>query len=95
MPSPILVDDSNPAVQYKPGWIWDNLVSEVDQTRHGAALDGLTAELGFSGTRVQVVGTLEPTDIRKNHFLDRHHSHSRVSRDTNYVSRVLGSTREP
>ena len=51
MSSPLLVDDSNPAVQYKPGWIWDNLVQpEVDNTRHGAALDGLTAELGFTGT---------------------------------------------
>ena len=47
--SPQLVDDTTPAVQYAPGWIWDQLVDEVDNTRHGAAIAGLTASLGFSG----------------------------------------------
>ena len=54
MPSMVLVDDSDPAVQYSPGWIWDSsgsMLPEVDNTRHGAALDGLTAELGFFGKK--------------------------------------------
>ncbi|KAI0705756.1 hypothetical protein C8T65DRAFT_236271 [Cerioporus squamosus] len=59
---PQLVDDTTPAVQYAPGWIWDQLVDEVDHTRHGAAISGLTASLGFSGTGIQVVGTLGASD---------------------------------
>lgn len=50
MSSPTLIDDSQPAVQYSPGWIWDQLVhDEVDHTRHGAAISNLTASLGFTG----------------------------------------------
>ncbi|KAI1784068.1 hypothetical protein LXA43DRAFT_902334 [Ganoderma leucocontextum] len=62
MSSPTLIDDTNPVVQYAPGWIWDQNVNEVDHTRHGAAIEGLTASLSFYGSGVQVVGTLEPTD---------------------------------
>lgn len=50
MSSPTLVDDTNYVVQYAPGWIWDQFVlGEVDNTRHGAAITGLTASLGFTG----------------------------------------------
>ncbi|RPD67548.1 hypothetical protein L226DRAFT_566241 [Lentinus tigrinus ALCF2SS1-7] len=59
--SPQLVDDSNPAVQYVPGWIWETLVNEVDGTRHGAAETGLSATLAFVGTGIQVIGTLQRT----------------------------------
>ncbi|KAI0691299.1 hypothetical protein C8T65DRAFT_745502 [Cerioporus squamosus] len=61
MSSTQLVDDSNPAVQYVPGWIWETLVNEVDGTRHGAADTGLSATLAFVGTGIQVVGTLQRT----------------------------------
>ena len=47
--SPQLVDDSDPAVQYAPGWEWETLVSEVHGTRHGAAKTGLSATLAFVG----------------------------------------------
>ncbi|OSC96381.1 hypothetical protein PYCCODRAFT_1472668 [Trametes coccinea BRFM310] len=60
--SPDLVDDTNPRVQYQPGWIWDQGVAEVDGTRHGAATSGLECWLSFTGTGVQVVGTLGPSD---------------------------------
>ena len=53
MASPTLIDDSNPVVQYAPGWIWEQLVNEVDHTRHGAAIAGLTASLGFYGEHVR------------------------------------------
>ena len=46
---PQLVDDSNPAVQYAPGWEWETLVNEVHGTRHGAAKTGLSATLAFVG----------------------------------------------
>ncbi len=49
MSDPQLVDDTTHAVQYAPGWIWDQLVDEVDGTRHGAAKEGLKVSLGFSG----------------------------------------------
>ncbi len=49
MSSPELVDDSNSAVQYVPGWLWETLVNEVDGTRHGAAETGLSATLAFVG----------------------------------------------
>ncbi|KAI0758005.1 hypothetical protein C8Q74DRAFT_1360230 [Fomes fomentarius] len=63
MSSPTLVDDTNYVVQYAPGWIWDQFVlGEVDNTRHGAAITGLTASLGFTGIGIDVVGTLEPTE---------------------------------
>ncbi|KAI0737780.1 hypothetical protein C8Q80DRAFT_303726 [Daedaleopsis nitida] len=63
MSSPMLIDDSNTAVQYDPGWIWDQLVhDEVDHTRHGAAITGISTRLGFTGTGIDVIGTLEPTD---------------------------------
>ncbi|KAI0684382.1 hypothetical protein C8Q76DRAFT_804068 [Earliella scabrosa] len=63
MSSPTLIDDSHTAVQYSPGWIWDQLVhDEVDHTRHGAAIPDITVSLGFTGTGIDVVGTLEPTD---------------------------------
>ncbi|KAI0638695.1 hypothetical protein C8Q77DRAFT_1154306 [Trametes polyzona] len=58
----VLVDDTNPRVQYQPGWIWDQGVVEVDATRHGAAIAGLEAWLKFTGTGVRVVGTLGPSD---------------------------------
>ncbi|KAI9059992.1 hypothetical protein FKP32DRAFT_1077927 [Trametes sanguinea] len=58
-----LVDDTNPRVQYQPGWIWDQGVAEVDGTRHGAATPGLECWLSFTGTGVQVVGTLGPSDM--------------------------------
>ena len=45
-----LVDDTNPVVQYVAGWIWEQMVAEVDGTRHGAATAGITASLGFYGT---------------------------------------------
>ncbi|TFK81131.1 hypothetical protein K466DRAFT_667312 [Polyporus arcularius HHB13444] len=61
MSSPELVDDSNSAVQYVPGWLWQTLVNEVDGTRHGAAETGLSATLAFVGTGIQVVGTLQRT----------------------------------
>ncbi|CDO77244.1 hypothetical protein BN946_scf184747.g57 [Trametes cinnabarina] len=56
-----LVDDTNPRVQYQPGWIWDQGVAEVDATRHGAATAGLSCWLSFTGTGVQVLGTLGPS----------------------------------
>ncbi|TFK82973.1 hypothetical protein K466DRAFT_590100 [Polyporus arcularius HHB13444] len=62
MSDPQLVDDTTHAVQYAPGWIWDQLVDEVDGTRHGAAKEGLTVSLGFSGTGIAVVGTLGSSD---------------------------------
>ncbi|TBU22770.1 hypothetical protein BD311DRAFT_822526 [Dichomitus squalens] len=62
MSSPTLIDDTNPIVQYEAGWIWDQNVNEVDGTRHGAGIAGITASLSFAGTGVQVVGTLESSD---------------------------------
>ncbi|KAI0650963.1 hypothetical protein C8Q79DRAFT_1007173 [Trametes meyenii] len=59
--SSALVDDTDPRVQYQPGWIWDQGVAEVDATRHGAGTTGLTAWLTFTGTGVRVVGTLGPS----------------------------------
>ncbi|KAI0364601.1 hypothetical protein BV20DRAFT_1029453 [Pilatotrama ljubarskyi] len=59
--SPQLVDDTNPRVQYQPGWIWDQGVAEVHNTRHGAGKAGLQAWLSFTGTGVEVVGTLGPS----------------------------------
>ncbi|KAH9884956.1 hypothetical protein C8Q73DRAFT_817838 [Cubamyces lactineus] len=61
-PSPTLVDDSDPHVQYLPGWKWEQGVAELDGTRHGAALTGLTCSLAFVGTGIRVVGTLEASD---------------------------------
>ncbi|KAH9939377.1 uncharacterized protein BXZ73DRAFT_99580 [Epithele typhae] len=62
MSSTALVDDYNPSVQYSPNWIaTEQLPTEVDGTRHGAAAAGLTATLSFKGTGIQVVGVLEPT----------------------------------
>ncbi|KAI0638697.1 hypothetical protein C8Q77DRAFT_1244263 [Trametes polyzona] len=60
--SSLLVDDSDPHVQYQPGWIWDQGVAEVDATRHGASTTGLRAWLSFTGTGVRVIGTLGPSD---------------------------------
>ncbi|KAI0355522.1 hypothetical protein OH77DRAFT_1437001 [Trametes cingulata] len=60
--SPQLIDDTNPRVQYQPGWEWDQGVAEVDATRHGALTAGLKAWLSFTGTGVQVVGTLGPSN---------------------------------
>ncbi|KAI0328214.1 hypothetical protein GY45DRAFT_1338297 [Cubamyces sp. BRFM 1775] len=54
-PPPTLVDDSDPHVQYQPGWKWEQGVAELDGTRHGAAITGLTCSLSF-------VGTLEASD---------------------------------
>ncbi|KAI1784067.1 hypothetical protein LXA43DRAFT_248408 [Ganoderma leucocontextum] len=59
-----LVDDSNTAVQYSHNWTWvPNLVPEVDHTRHGVSEAGQTASLTFTGTGIQVFGTLEPSDV--------------------------------
>ncbi|KAI0677767.1 hypothetical protein C8Q78DRAFT_109702 [Trametes maxima] len=59
-----LVDDSNPRVQYQPGWLAVPAgVTEVDGTRHGARTTGLTAWLAFTGTGIQVVGTIEPSGL--------------------------------
>ncbi|PIL25535.1 hypothetical protein GSI_12398 [Ganoderma sinense ZZ0214-1] len=64
MSSPTLIDDSNPAVQYSHNWTWvPNLVPEVDHTRHGVSEAGQTASLAFTGTGIQVFGTLEPSDV--------------------------------
>ncbi|KAI0658694.1 hypothetical protein C8Q70DRAFT_993670 [Cubamyces menziesii] len=60
--SPTLVDDSDPHVQYQPGWKWEQGVAELDGTRHGATLTGLTCSLSFVGTGIRVVGTLEASD---------------------------------
>ncbi|OJT10296.1 hypothetical protein TRAPUB_13164 [Trametes pubescens] len=57
-----LVDDTNPRVQYQPGWIWDQGVAEVDATRHGASIAGIEAWLTFTGTGVRVIGTLGVSD---------------------------------
>ncbi|KAI0774635.1 hypothetical protein BD413DRAFT_301516 [Trametes elegans] len=57
----VLIDDTNPRVQYQSGWTWEQGVSEVDGTRHGAARAGLTASLAFTGTGIQVIGTLGPS----------------------------------
>ncbi|KAI0832932.1 hypothetical protein BC628DRAFT_370362 [Trametes gibbosa] len=62
MSSSLLVDDSDPHVQYQPGWIWDQGVAEVDATRHGASTPGLRAWLSFTGTGVRVIGTLGSSD---------------------------------
>ena len=57
MSSPLLIDDTNPIVQYQPGWIWDQLVDNaVDNTRHGAALANITASLGFTGEHIISLG---------------------------------------
>ncbi|KAI0650964.1 hypothetical protein C8Q79DRAFT_924094 [Trametes meyenii] len=61
--STVLVDDSNPIVQYQSGWDWQPGVSvEVDGTRHQAKIAGITASLAFTGSGIQVVGTLGPSD---------------------------------
>ncbi|KAI0774634.1 hypothetical protein BD413DRAFT_301491 [Trametes elegans] len=61
--STVLVDDSDPRVQYKPGWQWQpGVTGPVDGTRHGAAEAGLTASLAFTGTGIQVVGSLGPVE---------------------------------
>ncbi|KAH9854819.1 hypothetical protein C2E23DRAFT_39386 [Lenzites betulinus] len=52
------VDDTNPRVQYAPGWEWDQGLAEVDTTRHGASTAGLKAWLSFTGAGVRVIGTL-------------------------------------
>ncbi|KAI0832930.1 hypothetical protein BC628DRAFT_1407290 [Trametes gibbosa] len=52
------VDDTNPRVQYQPGWEWDQGLAEVDTTRHGASTEGLKAWLSFTGAGVRVIGTL-------------------------------------
>ncbi|KAI0737771.1 hypothetical protein C8Q80DRAFT_1210805 [Daedaleopsis nitida] len=63
MVSPQLIDDSDPVVQYQSGWTWEpNVQDEVDHTRHWLNIDGITASLGFTGTGIQVVGTLMPSD---------------------------------
>ncbi|KAI0832931.1 hypothetical protein BC628DRAFT_1415157 [Trametes gibbosa] len=56
--SSALVDDSNPRVQYQPGWDWQQGVLEVDATRHAASIAGLTAWLPFVGNSIAVVGTI-------------------------------------
>ncbi|KAM5542540.1 hypothetical protein V8D89_003999 [Ganoderma adspersum] len=64
MSSPTLIDDSNTAVQYSHNWTWvPNLVPEVDHTRHGVSEAGQTASLTFTGTGIQIFGTLEPSDF--------------------------------
>ncbi|KAI0677769.1 hypothetical protein C8Q78DRAFT_109985 [Trametes maxima] len=61
--STVLVDDSNPIVQYQSGWDWQPGVSvEVDGTRHQAKIAGITASLVFTGSGIQVVGTLGASD---------------------------------
>ncbi|KAJ8483016.1 hypothetical protein ONZ51_g4984 [Trametes cubensis] len=52
----------NLPVEHDPGWKWEQGVAELDGTRHGAAITGLTCSLSFVGTGIRVVGTLEASD---------------------------------
>lgn len=47
MPSPELVDDSDAALQYDIGWIWETPGSY--ETMHGATTTGLSVTLTFNG----------------------------------------------
>ena len=63
MSMPLLIDDLNPAVQYSLGWISEeNLPTEVDHTRHGAAVAGLTATLAFIGECLRTMRIEPVTD---------------------------------
>ena len=72
MSSPTLVDDTNPIVQYEAGWIWDQNVNEVDGTRHGAGIAGITASLSFAGEFGQFI-FMKRTFIRGTSHVDIRH----------------------
>ncbi|KAF7341325.1 Right-handed parallel beta-helix repeat-containing protein [Mycena venus] len=56
----VLIDDSNPLVQYNSpgGWIVTGKVPEFEVTTHASATPGDTATLAFEGTSISVYGTV-------------------------------------
>ncbi|OBZ70329.1 hypothetical protein A0H81_09597 [Grifola frondosa] len=60
----LLVDDGDlTSIQYSEGWIFDQQASEVGHTKHGAAIAGLNATFKFTGTAVDVYGSLGSIDV--------------------------------
>ncbi|OCH93939.1 hypothetical protein OBBRIDRAFT_748654 [Obba rivulosa] len=60
----ITVDDAAPSVVYSNGWVLDTPSSaEYNQTKHGATSAGLTATFKFTGTGVEVYGSLGSIDV--------------------------------
>ncbi|KAF7361042.1 hypothetical protein MSAN_01134700 [Mycena sanguinolenta] len=59
----ILVDDSNPLVQYSPpgGWFTSGNAAEFGATTHVSATPGATATLVFEGISIGVYGTIAST----------------------------------
>ncbi|KAI0340848.1 hypothetical protein BDW22DRAFT_355691 [Trametopsis cervina] len=62
--SPITLDDADPRISYSPGWQHINPSNgEFDTTRSSADKAGLTASLTFTGTNVQVYGSVASIDV--------------------------------
>ncbi|EMD34763.1 hypothetical protein CERSUDRAFT_116958 [Gelatoporia subvermispora B] len=60
----LIVDDASPSVVYSPGWVLDIPSSaEYNQTKHGATAAGLTATFKFTGTGIEVYGSLGSIDV--------------------------------
>ncbi|KAI0340849.1 hypothetical protein BDW22DRAFT_355577 [Trametopsis cervina] len=62
--SALIVDDQDPRVQYSSGW--ENVASssaEYDSTKSGATSAGQTASFTFTGTGVEVYGSLGSIDV--------------------------------
>ncbi|KAF7361050.1 hypothetical protein MSAN_01135700 [Mycena sanguinolenta] len=58
----ILLDDSDPLVQYLPtgGWSTSGETPEFEATAHASATLGATANLTFEGTSISVYGSIAP-----------------------------------
>ncbi|KAI0684380.1 hypothetical protein C8Q76DRAFT_315423 [Earliella scabrosa] len=62
--SRLLIDDDDPAVEYTPPWHPDpGAYQMMGRSRHGATETGTKATLTFTGTGVEVFGTVPPSSV--------------------------------
>ncbi|KIP10384.1 hypothetical protein PHLGIDRAFT_240261 [Phlebiopsis gigantea 11061_1 CR5-6] len=59
----LIVDDRDINVKYSPGWQQQSTTAEFDDTKSGANEAGMTATLQFTGTGVEVYGSLGSWDV--------------------------------